>query len=260
MISQTIHAEVADSSGKTLYRLGGIAALLAAIVFRRNLAEEFMLFRQLGIFHSGPRALPNTVMDWYSILHNYRLIGLTFLNLFDMVNYALVGLIFLGLDAVLRRVNRSCMRLATVLVLVAVAVYFASNQAFALLSLSDQYAAAATDAERSELLAAGQALLAVHNSGANYGHGIYVSYLFVNLAGLIAATVMLRSRVFGKVAAYTGILANIFGLGYYLTQMFAPALSVIPISAAAPLLLVWYILIGRKLLQLGWGGLNEEAA
>ncbi|MGO9088559.1 MAG: hypothetical protein ACLQBK_25420 [Candidatus Sulfotelmatobacter sp.] len=248
-----------DSNWKTLYRVGGVAALLAAFLFRRNLAEEFLLFRGLGIIRSGPSALPNTVMDWYSVLHHYRLIGLTFLNLFDMVNYALIGLMFLGLDAALRRVNRSCMRLATTLVLVAVAVYFASNQAFAMVSLSDQYATAATDAQRSELLAAGQALLAIHNSGANYGHGIYLSYLFVNLAGLIAATVMLRSRVFGRAAAYTGILANAFGLGYYVTQMLAPTMSVIPISAAAPFLLVWYILIGRKLLQLGWGGLKEEA-
>ena len=133
------------------------------------------------------------------------------------------------------------------LTLVAVAVYAASNQAFALLSLSGQYAVAVTDAQRSGLLAAGQALLAIHNSSANYGNGPYVSFLFVNLAGLIIAVVMLRSNVFGKFAAWMGILANFFGLSYYLTLAFAPSMSVISLSS----LLIWYLVVGRRLLRLG---------
>ena len=137
----------------------------------------------MGIIRSGPQAFPGNAADWFTLLRTYPLIGLTFLNLFDVVNYALVGLIFLGLCPALFRVNKSAMTLAMALTFVAVAVYFASNQAFALLSLSDQYAVATTDVQRSGLLAAGQALLAIHNSGANYGNGPYVSFLFVNLAG-----------------------------------------------------------------------------
>jgi xanthine/uracil/vitamin C permease (AzgA family) len=68
---------------------------------------------------------------------------------------------------------------------------------------------------------------------------------------------MLRSPVFGKVTAYTGILANLFGLGYYVTLAFAPTMTVIPLSASAPFLLIWYILIGRRLLQLGVDILKE---
>jgi hypothetical protein len=149
------------------------------------------------------------------------------------------------------RINKSAMTLAMALTLVAVAVYAASNQAFALLSLSGQYAAATTDAQRSGLLAAGQALLAIHNSSASYGNGPYVSFLFVSLAGLIIAVVMLRSNVFGKFAAWMGILANFFGLSYYLTLAFVPSMSVIPLSLSAPFLLIWYLVVGRRLLRLG---------
>jgi len=102
MMSEISHAKVPDSEWKALHRLGGAAALMAAVLFRRNLAEEFLLFRQHGIIRSGPNALPNTAIEWFNVLHNYRLIGLTFLNRFDMVNYALVGLMFLGLYAALR--------------------------------------------------------------------------------------------------------------------------------------------------------------
>ena len=236
---------------RQLYKLGGWAALAAALLFRRNLAEEFLLLRLLGIIRSGPQAFPGNTVDWFILLGTHPLVGLTFLNLFDAVNYALVGLIFLGLCPALFRINRSAMTLAMALTLVAVAVYAASNQAFALLSLSGQYAVATTDAQRSGLLAAGQALLAIHNSSANYGNGPYVSFLFVNLAGLIIAVVMLRSNVFGKFAAWMGILANFFGLSYYLTLAFAPSMSVISLSSSAPFLLIWYLVVGRRLLRLG---------
>lgn len=58
------------------------------------------------------------------------------------------------------------------------------------------------------LLAAGQALLAIHDPNA-LGPGT-LGFLLVTLAGLIISAVMLRSNVFGKTTAYTGILAKEF--------------------------------------------------
>jgi len=252
-------AETVEYGWQGLCRLGGVTALIAAILCRRNMAEEYLLLRMLGVFPSGPTALPGSVLDCYTIFHHHRLIGLTLLNLFDMVNYVLVALIFLGLYAALRRVSRGLMTVATALALMGTAIYLASNQAFALLALSDRYWMAATDAQRSMLLAAGEALLAIQNTGATYGPGIYISFLFVSLAGLIATFVMLRSTAFGRFQAYVGILANVFGLGYYITASFAPALNVIPLCASAPFLLVWYLMIGRTLLRLGSGRENGAA-
>jgi hypothetical protein len=243
---------------RSLCKIGGVAALLAAILFRRNLAAEYFLLRGMGLFSAGPTVLPVAAIDWFSVLQTNRFLGLTLLNLFDLVNYGLVALIFLGLYAALRQVNKSYMLLAMMLTLVGVAVYFASNQAFAMLSLSDQYAAATSDAQRNILLAAGQALLAIQNTGAAYGPGLYLSFLFVNLGGVIIAVVMLRSTIFGRITAWSGILANVLALGYYVTLIFAPAMSFIPISLAAPCLLVWYIRIGVKLLRLG-SGVSIEA-
>jgi hypothetical protein len=59
------------------------------------------------------------------------------------------------------RLNGASIALAATFGFVGIAVYFASNQAFSMLSLSDQYAAATTDAQRSMLLSAGEALLAI---------------------------------------------------------------------------------------------------
>jgi len=247
---------MADARWNYLCKVGGWAALIAVFIFRRWLGSEFLLLRAIGVIRFGPKAPPSSVVDWFALLHSNRLVGLTLLNFFDIFNYALVGLMFLGLYAALRRVNRSSMTLAMALGFLGIAVYFASNQALALLSLSDQYAAAATDAQRSMFLAAGQALLAIHDQ--NAFHQTALGFLLVTLAGLLISIVMLRSSIFGKGTAYTGFLANAFGLGYPLGVAFAPNPLVVPVAAislsfSACFLVFWYIGIARRLLQLGAG-------
>jgi hypothetical protein len=100
-------------------------------------------------------------------------------------------------------------------------------------------------------LAAGQALLAIHQNNSYAGTGIYLSFLLVSLSGFITSMVMLRSKVFGKRTAYVGILANSFGSGYYIFLALAPKLVFLPISVSAFFLLIWYILIALRLFQLG---------
>ena len=248
-----LNTEIEDIAWKGLFRIGGVSALIAGLVFRRNLGAELTLLRGVGIIDVGPTTPPATVMDWFTLLQNNPLFGLTWLNLFDMVNYALVGLIFLALFAALRRASQSAMAIAAALGFAGIVVYLASNQALTMLSLSDQYAVATTEAQRSMLLAAGQATLAIHNNAGYEGTGIYISFFLASVAGLIISAVMLRSRirVFGKVTAYVGILANVFGLSYYITLAFAPAIVFLPLSVSALFLLTWYILIGRQLWTIG---------
>jgi hypothetical protein len=189
---------------------------------------------------------PSSAFDWFALLQDKRFLGLLLLDLFDIVNYLLVGLIFLALYGALRRANKVAMTVALASALVGVAVYLASNQAFALLALSDQYAAASTDAMRAMFLAAGEALLAIHNPG-----GIQLSLFLVALAGLIASVVMLRSHVFGKATAIAGVVANSLVLTYYVALPVVPAVAFLFPAASAPFRLVWYILVAWRLFQLG---------
>lgn len=251
-LNQVTDAETSDSHWKGLYKVAGAAALIAGVIFRRNLGPEISLF--------SAQKQPDTIIDWFTLLQNNRLLGLSYLNLFDLVDYALVGLMFLALYIALRRANKSYMTIATTLGFVGITVYFASNTAFSMLSLSDQYAAATTDAQRSIFLAAGQAVLAIHNPGAIYqGTGIYMSFLLLAVAGLMISAVMLRSNIFSRVTAYVGILASAFDLAYCITFAFLPAITVYLLSASGLLLMVWHILIGLRLFQLGRGVSKEEA-
>jgi hypothetical protein len=88
-----------------------------------------------------------------------------------------------------------------------------------------------TEAQQNRVLAAGEALLAIHNAGVMHqGTGIHLSLFLVLLAGLLFSVTMWRSDIFNRATAITGLLANTLGLGLYMTLIFAPALSWIPLS------------------------------
>ncbi len=248
-----------DTSRRNWLRLGAVAALVAALVFRRNLGAEITLFTA--------QPSPNTAADWFALLQNNNLLGLGFLNVFDAVNYILVGIMFGALYFALKGTSRNWVSAATALSSIGIAVYLVSNTAFSMLSLSSQYATAATDAQRLTLLASGQAILANGDPGAIYeGIGGYVSLTLIAAAGLLISAVMLRSHIFNRATAYIGIAACTLDVAYIVGLAFVPATEVYLLSAsclsiAGFLLLLWHLLIGVKLYQLSKttskGGANQ---
>ena len=243
-----------ESSGRTwraLYITGGVAAMLAVFIFRRNLGAELGLLSNLGIIRGLPPTSPIHAPDWFQLFQTNRLVGITLLNFFDLVEYALLGLVFLALYGALKRSSNSAMVIATACGLVGIAIYFASNQALAMLGLSERYATATSEAQRELYMSAGEALLAVNNPNTIYqGTGIYVSYFLVLMAGLIISLVMWRSGIFSKATALMGILANGIGLCYFITLVFFPAIYWIPHPISAPFRVIWYFLLAIKLFQL----------
>lgn len=245
-----IDAGTLDADWKSLYKVSGVAALLAGMIFRRNIAAEISLF-------SGAKA-PGTVRDWFALLQSNRFLGLSYLNIFDIVNYFLISLMFLALFIALRRISKSYMAVAAVLAFLGIAVYWATNTAFSMLSLSDQYAAATTDAQRTQLLAAGQAMLAINRFSGPHAHpgtGGYMSLLLIAGAGLITSIVMLDSNLFNRATAYVGILASALDLAYC-TFVLIPAvdsgvlaLSFVPVAGL--FWMIWHIMVGWKLYKLG---------
>jgi hypothetical protein len=243
--------QAVDASWKTLFYVGGIAALLAVLIFRRNFGVELLTFNGFGLFEV-PEVTPISAGDWLVLMQNNWFVGLAAFGLFDLVNYLLVGLIFLALYGALKQTNKSVIIIAAFFGFVGIAVYIATNQAFSMLTLSHRYAEAMTEAQRVMYLAAGEALLANFNPGTiEQGTGYYLSLLLVLLAGLLISSVMLQSTVFNKVTAYAGILANAIGLGYFVALIFAQEMLWLPPSLSAPFRMTWYILISIQLFKLG---------
>jgi Domain of unknown function (DUF4386) len=226
---------------KSLYRVGATAALIIVVLYVIEIIAFFAV------------PVPGTVNDWFTLLHNNRLLGLLQERVLDVVAVALLGPLYLALYVALRRANETYMAVATILFFVGMAVYIATDMAFSMLYLSDQYAAATTDAQRAQFLAAGQGMLAV-----GHGTGLYMAFILMAVAGLIVSTVMLRSKIFGKVIAYVGILANALQLADFVRLAFVPALGAILIVIAGVLSLIWYILVARRLFMLAQGISKEE--
>jgi len=136
------------------------------------------------------------------------------------------------------------MAVAGALTFLGIAVYLTSTTVFPMLSLSDQYAAAATDAQKVSLAAAGHAVLAI----GGIGTGAYMAFLLMGIAGLVISVVMLRTSIFSRVVAYSGIVANVATLAYYVVPLVAPSAALFFLWISGLLFLTWMILVGYRLL------------
>lgn len=229
-------AETAEAAWKPLYRIGAVAAVISVAVIPIAIVV-FIAWPPPGFEPTS-----GNVIAWFKFFHDNPFVGLLDLDLLMLAGEALVVPVFLALYVALRRVSPSFTAIALALGLIGTTVYFAANQSFSMLVLSNQYTEATTDAQRSSLVAAGQALLTVYR-----GTPFDVGYVLGAIATLIMAVVMLRSTIFNKATAYVGILLGI--------SMLVPANAGTPglIFGFASLVptMIWDILIARKLFQLG---------
>ena len=222
--------EQASVAWKPLYRIAAVAALLSV---------AFIIIAGVVLVISPP---PTTIAGWFTLYHDNWLLGLLDGDLMMLASYALLGLIYLALYGALRAVNQPIMALATILAYVGMGAYIAANPAFAMLSLSNQYAAATTDAERTALLGAGQAVIANWT-----GTAFNVAYLFGAVFAIIVSLLMLRSNLFGKAIAYAGLAMGVLTL---VPASLGTVGLVLSLVALVPTM-IWYVLLARRFFQLG---------
>jgi hypothetical protein len=223
-------AGIVDSRWKGLYIAGGLAAF----------AMLLLIIIQIIVLVIWPP--PATIEGYFSLFQKSWLLGLLSLDLIYIVDSVIQILIYLGVYFVLRKTAESSMLVALIFGIVGIAAYFASNTAFEMFSLSNQFAAASTEAQRTMFLAAGQVMLETYK-----GTAFDIYYVLNAIVLFIFSGVMLRSKLFSRAAAYLGFLAGILmivpssagTLGLY----FALA-SLIPWAA-------WLVLVGQRLLRFG---------
>ena len=210
--NQVPDAEIADSRWISLYRVGGAAALMVAVLFLIAIIDLVTADLRTGtIFQNNFLVLIFKLHAGFSGVQEESLEGL---NLLDMTIVALVGAMSLALYPALKRVNTAWAVVAMSLPFIGLGLFIITK-----------------DTGRSGIIA----------------------------AGLIIAVIMLRSDIFSKSTAYTGILANVFllvgdgGTAFSYSNIFA-----IIMSMGYVLFMIWCILIGRRLFQLGQGISKEE--
>jgi hypothetical protein len=147
-------SEIADSRWQALYKLGGVTALLIAV----------LLLGETAVYAVLPR--PSTAIEYFALFRDNWLSGLLYLDLLGMISYLLFVPTILALYMALRQTSEAVMLVATALFFVGIADFFATNTAFPVLSLSSHYAAAKTEAERVMFLTAGQTMVTLFNENA----------------------------------------------------------------------------------------------
>jgi hypothetical protein len=210
---------------------------------------SFLTVIEVIVFSLYPQ--PSTVNGWFELFQGSPFIGLLDFWGLELPMYAMFILVFLAVFAVLKSVAPGSIAIALTLALLGIAIFFATNNPFTMLSLSSKYAAATTDLQRNTLLAAGEAVLANTNQRAVGGFNI--GLFLVSTAGLVVSLVMLQASSFSRMTAYVGILAFGLSLGDYLRQALTTSavITLLVILPGALLIVVWFALVGGHLLHLG---------
>ena len=240
LMHKQVDCEAAGPGWKAFYTMGGAAVLITVLVVLAEIAIGFLP----GVTLASQRTV--TVIDWFTLFQNNWFLGLRNLGLLNLIGAAFLTPAFLAMYFALRREHEPWAALGAILFFMGMAIYLASNRAFAMLSLSGQYASATTDTQRTLLAAAGQTMLVEGLSR--------VGIFLIDSAGLVLSAVMMRGKVFGRAAACAGIVGNSLMIVFEIILAFAPAWFNVGIFVAmcgGVSIMVWYLLVGRRLLLLG---------
>jgi hypothetical protein len=225
-------------------RIGAITAFMTVFVMVSEIVITFL--------PAGGRVAPEnvTVLTWFDTFRDNWFMGLRNLGLINMIAALLLLPTVLALFGVLRADHEPWAALALIVSVLGAGVYLAGNTGFSMLALSGKYAAA-TEAERSALEAAAQAMLAL---GESHTPGTFVAFLLLQCGALLNSSLMLGSEHFARATGITGLLGNALLLAFEIVSDFVPSLFAVSIfiaMAGGVLSLVWYCLAGRDLLRLG---------
>jgi hypothetical protein len=90
--------------------------------------------------------------------------------------------------------------------------------------------------------------------GQSHTPGTFMGFFLSEVAGVVISIVLLRSKIFGTITAYAGIFGfGILSVFEFFSSFVAGLSSVAMILAmlGGLLSMAWYILIARRLFQLG---------
>jgi MFS family permease len=222
--------DIADPRWRSLYIIGGISCLLVATLIVLAIVAFF-----IWPYTPGMRSTESI----FATLQSDRLGGLISLDL-PMLLISLINVLpLLAFYVSLKQVNRSYALIALAIGLIAIALVVQSRPLVEIVLLSDQYAAATTDAAKIRYLAAGDVLLSYFS-----GTAWMIQTTLLALSGLINSALMLRSPLFGKTTAYIGLIISLLGLGFFIPVVGVPLLFLNTIGSV-----LFYILVARGLLQ-----------
>lgn len=219
---------VPDPSWRGLYRAGGFSGILAGAIY---IVAAVLIFTTPSPPISGGEQTLEYIVSHRSLYILKQVLWLA--------PSVLAMVVFLALYPALERVNKSYAAIGAVLGASAWALSLAwpttGEGSPALVYLSDQYAAATTEAGRTSFATAAEVLIAVEAVPAAIG-------VLQTLGVLIVSLVMLGG-VFPKGVAYLGVVTGALGV---ISEALLPVLGA-AYAIYGVLVMVWFIVIGWRL-------------
>ena len=225
-----------NTSIRLLYQLGGLTCMILI---------AYSLITMLIMVGIGTP--PETIEECFSMLNENRLYGLLRLDILTVFVMPLYYLLFYSIYLALKDTNKELLSISTILVFAGLTLFLATPSVFSYLYLSDEFAKATIESDKNQLIAAGQAILA---SDMWHGTGAKIGGILMQLGALIISIIMLKSNVFNKLTAYTGIVTHGLDLAHIVIGFFLPTVGIILMAIAGPLYLLWFPLIGIRLFKL----------
>jgi hypothetical protein len=188
-----------------------------------------------------------SVEQTFSILQDNRLLRLLRLDILTVFVMPLYYLLFYSLYIALKKTNPALVTISTILAFAGVTLFLATPSVFSYLHLSNKFAAATSEFQKNQILAAGESILA---SDMWHGTGAKIGGLLLQTGALIISVVMLRTSIFNRFTALTGIVTHGLDLLHLFIGFFIPVLGNILMFLSGPLYLLWFPLVGIRLLKL----------
>jgi hypothetical protein len=227
---------------KPLCRLAGASLLAAVGLILVDIALSFTG----GDVPVGQMTAPR----WFELMQASPFVTLRNLGLFNIIN----PLLTLPLYWILFKIHTTRQPALASLVfltwLLGVAVYIANNPALSMLSLSQQYAQAAGEAQKNLLAAAGSTLLA---RGEDFTPGSFAGLFLQNAGGVGMLVLLLRGGHFSRRMSGLGLAGTLFLLVFTLSATFAPdlfQLAMVPALLGGLMMLAWNIWMALQLFRL----------
>ncbi len=228
-------------------RLFTFAALAALLAMATNLLDIILGFGETEVIVNGTQS----ATQWFLLFQANGFKGLYALGILNIVYMSCMLPVYFGVLMAHRRQSLVLAGTATLLFLLAFAIYVSNNAALPMWVLSGRYASTSTDAQRALFAAAGEAVLA---RGEDFTPGAFPGTLLSGIAALVLSIVMLQGGIFGKITASVGILAFTFLSVFTVLATFVPALYFVAFYFFAMigglLALTWFVLVARGFFKL----------
>ena len=231
--------ETRDNRWRVLYRVGGIAPLIAVLFYLSEFAIGLA-----GI------PFPTTGEEWFALFARNKLLGLWMLNALDVLSIAFLGVMFLALYVALKRDHPSAATIGLFFALLGIVVFVSTRAMMvsATLALSERHAAAATEVQRSQIALSLETMHAPARATPET-----TGFFFMAIGGAVLSAAMLRCDALGRAAGYVGIVGGLATLSNQVCAVVAPSVAAILMPVSGLLWLVWWLLVSRGLFRLGRG-------